>query len=952
MRHLPLLALLAACAPKAPPAAASEEPDVAEGVEVAKSPIDGRDYRYIELDNGLKALLIHDPDTDMASASLHVHIGHYADPKDRMGLAHFLEHMLFMGTDRYPDVEDYRQFIQSHGGRSNAGTGGEGTTYYFKVEQAHLDGAFDRFARFFVAPVLDPAFVERERNAVHNEYSLKIQDEARRDRQVRKITTNPDHPESKFSVGNLTTLGDRGDDVVYEDLKALYDAEYRANRMTLAVLGRESLDDLEAMVREDLADVTGGAAEPASRPAPFLPEQLGVRIDTTPIEERREVELQFPLPSQDALWPKKPHSYLSSLLGDEGEGALAHRLREAGLSEWLSASVDGADDYDLFKINIGLTKEGAERLDDVVSAVFEAIRLAEAEGIAKERYDQKALKAELDFAWAEELDPVSAVRVPVYNLHYREAKHALDAGYQWGSFDAIAIREALGRMVPANLRLLVVLPEGEADELTDLTEELYSVPYGIRPLTDDEKEVYGAGDSPLDIGMPPLNPYLPEDTSLVEASDAEIPERLTETKDPLRLFHLTDTSFGVPKAQVRLQLVAPSAEHTEHLAALLFSELLDDELLTFSYPVQQAGLSLRTVADDEGLFVSVGGYDDRVDQVLADTLDRILAFEPTEERFGLVRAATVRDWRNLAHEWPVYQTYRVLRASVDVDRLDLVDEADALEALTLDDVKAWADRLDGEVGAVLLTHGNLSADEAIALGQLVRDRFELVPPPADPTQIRDIPDGERVVRNVAIEHADSSITIALQGNRREDPIRARWALLGKVISTPFFGELRTKQQLGYVASARSCDFDVWPGLCMLLQSSSTDPVTLEERIDVFLEGQKQGMAEMSDEDFAATRSGLVAELREDPTRLSQRTGRLADDLYDGRLSFDGREALAAEIERIDKADLVAFYEEILGGGRLVVRSLGSAHEAEMDGGCADMACVEEGLGEIRRRPRN
>lgn len=953
MRHLPLLALLA-CTPKAPPAAATDAPadEASTTAEVIKSPIDGRSYRTLELDNGLTALLIHDPDTDMAAASLHVHIGHYADPADRMGLAHFLEHMLFMGTDRYPDVEDYRKFIQGHGGSSNAGTGGEGTTYYFRVEQAHLDGAFDRFARFFVAPVLDPEFVDRERNAVHNEYSLKIRDEARRDRQVRKITTNPDHPESKFSVGNLDTLGDRDDDVVYEDLKALYDAQYRAGQMTVAILGRESLDELEAMVREDLSEVPAGEGEHPERPAPFLPEQLAVRIDTTPLEERREVELQFPLPSQNELWPKKPHSYLVTLLGDESEGTLAHQLRTQGLSDWLRTGLDGADDYDLFKINIGLTKEGAENLDDVVTAVFEAIRLAETEGISQERYDQLAAKSALDFAWAEEAPPVSAVRGPVYNLHYRDPEHALDAGYQWGSFDPIPIREALGRMVPLNLRLMVVLPEGESKETIDQTEVLYEVPYGVRPLSDDERATWKEADSRLDVAMPPLNPYLPEDTSLVDGGDEPgVPERLTDIKDPLHHYHLTDTSFGVPKAQVRLQLIAPSASTEEHVAAILYSELLQDELLTFTYPIRQAGLSLGTRADDQGLSISIGGYDDRIDNVLADTLDRIQAFEPREERFALIQEATARNWRNMARDRPISQTARAMRAALDVDSLNLVDEVDVLEALTLDDVKAWGDKLDGEIGAALLTHGNLTADESVVLGERVRERFQLVTSPPDPAGVRDIPDGERIVRDVAIDHADSSIVIAMMGNQRADNFRARWELLGQVLKTPFFGELRTKQQLGYVASAYSCEFDVWPGLCMYIQSSNTDPVTLEERIDAFLEDQKEAIAQMPEEEFEATRAGLVAQLREAPTRLSQRTGRLASDLYHQRLTFDSREVLAQQIETITKEDLLAFYGAAITRGRLVTRNLGTAHEADMKGGCADAACVDEALGETRRRPR-
>src|SRR5262245_58542228 len=92
---------------------------------VVQSPLDQRQYEVLTLDNGLRALLVSDPDTDMAAAALQVHVGHYADPPDRFGLAHFLEHMLFMGTDRYPEVDEYRAFVEAHGGQTNAGTGGE-----------------------------------------------------------------------------------------------------------------------------------------------------------------------------------------------------------------------------------------------------------------------------------------------------------------------------------------------------------------------------------------------------------------------------------------------------------------------------------------------------------------------------------------------------------------------------------------------------------------------------------------------------------------------------------------------------------------------------------------------------------------------------------------------------------------------------------------------------------
>ncbi len=69
-----------------------------------KSPNDKRDYSYFKLPNGMRVLLISDPQTDKAAAALAVGIGSVSNPPERPGLAHFLEHMLFMGTKKYPDV--------------------------------------------------------------------------------------------------------------------------------------------------------------------------------------------------------------------------------------------------------------------------------------------------------------------------------------------------------------------------------------------------------------------------------------------------------------------------------------------------------------------------------------------------------------------------------------------------------------------------------------------------------------------------------------------------------------------------------------------------------------------------------------------------------------------------------------------------------------------------------
>lgn len=96
---------------------------------VVKVPSDDRQYKAITLSNGLRVLLISDKHARRAAAAMDVHVGSFSDPDDVPGLAHFCEHMLFLGTEKYPSEEEYSNYLSAHGGSSNAYTDSEDTVY-------------------------------------------------------------------------------------------------------------------------------------------------------------------------------------------------------------------------------------------------------------------------------------------------------------------------------------------------------------------------------------------------------------------------------------------------------------------------------------------------------------------------------------------------------------------------------------------------------------------------------------------------------------------------------------------------------------------------------------------------------------------------------------------------------------------------------------------------------
>lgn len=196
---------------------------------VAKSPHDARQYGYYKLGNGLRVLLISDNETQLSAAAMDVAVGSFSDPPSHQGLAHFCEHMLFYGSKKYPEEGAYSNYLTHHGGYDNAYTYIQNTNYFFRVGSNYLREALDRFAQFFISPILSQSGVSREVNAVDAEHRKNLQSDGWRFYQLMRHVSNPRHPFHQFSTGDLETL-DKPD--VLSALKSFYDRHYSANQVS------------------------------------------------------------------------------------------------------------------------------------------------------------------------------------------------------------------------------------------------------------------------------------------------------------------------------------------------------------------------------------------------------------------------------------------------------------------------------------------------------------------------------------------------------------------------------------------------------------------------------------------------------------------------------------------------------------------------------------------------
>ena len=894
--------------------------------DVIKSPADDRDYRYVTLDNGLKVLLISDPDTDKSAAAVDVNVGSYQDPDHRLGLAHFLEHMLFMGTEKYPDVDSYSEFIRANGGSSNAYTADVRTNYYFDINSDQLQPALDRLAQFFIAPKLDPNYVEREKNAVDSEYRLHAREDGWRLFMALNSTSNPDHPKSRFNIGSLDTLHDQ-DGQLWQSLKDFHDKYYVASNMGVVVYGKEPLEKLEQWVNTSFSAVPSGAKPDLTiGKQPYTQDELKARINIVPLKDTRVLSLSFPMPSAQPFYHIKPLGYLARIIGYEGKGSLHSLLKERGLIDSLAAySSDLPNEYSEFTVRMELTPEGLTQVDEITAIVFDYLDLIRREGLQPWLYEESKQIAELAFRYQEDRNPQQTASGLAARMHYLPPEHLLEANYLYDSYDPELISGYLARMTPENLRQVVI-----AQNLsTDKVEPYFETKYSIQALSDELVKRLKTPIARQLLTIPEPNPFITGNLELHESDQASEPSVILE-EPGLRVWSLTDTSFNMPRGNVRVMITTPAASATpdDNVLIQIYKSLLSRSLNEYGYPAREAGLNYSITAGRRGLLISLTGYQDKQAVLLEDILKAIETFKPEKSAFEQEKAVLVRGLKNKKFHAP----YRLGMDALNQATYPSYPEDEVLlcaaEKITYEQLIKYAHAFYKQIHVEMLVYGNHSKQEALTLSSMVesvllndhnrRDRFDL------PFHL--LGDTNRVL-NMDIEHDDSMLISYYQIPETDNRERARYALLGRLLANPFFNSLRTEQQLGYVVFAGPRPFEKHPGVIFVVQSPKLDPIGIEDRVEQFLNDQKAVLSGLTEQELEQYRQGLIGDLLKKDDNMDERNGRFWQGIASDELDFENRLKIADEIRKLKPVDMQSALARLMENkGKLVIRSFGEPHK--------------------------
>eukprot|EP00808_Paulinella_micropora_P011826 g35728.t1 len=916
-------------------------------------------YRVVRLSNSLLVALVSDTELEKGAAALDVFVGHMSDPDSLPGLAHFLEHMLFLGTSKYPDEGSYRVFLNKHGGSSNASTGTMHTCYHFNVLNAHLEEALDRFSQFFISPLMTQGMTERELRAVDSEHQKNLQQDVRRHWHLNKSTSNPKHPFSKFGTGSLETLQVRPEAAginVREALLSFHRTYYSASIMRAAIVGNQSLDTLQAWAVEKFAGIPNtGRSVPrmSSFGDPFAP-KYGKLYRITPVRDLRVLKFYFAVPFGLAEhYRSMPQKGLSHLLGHEGPGSVLAYLKAQGWVNELTAGMGIHEpEFGAFSLSLELSIEGQNHLEDITRTVFAYIQLLQkaTEADWQRLYQELRDMEGMQFRFKERDSASDLAERLAYRLQYTPPVHILSHSYVFPDFSLPKIKQMLACLKPESMWMFFISKTNE--KLTHQRAPWgYQTPYqecdfpaGLAQAASDP------GTIPPHLHLPAPNPYIPSDFTLVARPTAVRLER--EVDPPLLLAHdamgefwyKLDQVFLKPRAMFSLQLVSPccSKSARDVVLANLFTRLLTDAYTTEFYEADLAGLKWHVSSLSSGIEVEWRGYNHKLVLFIRTGLHALRNFQAKGDRFDIIKEEARQHLVNWDKGMPINHACEAARLVLEDVRFTSAQELEALAGVSLQDFNAYATRFFASFYYKALVHGNIELSQARALAATTRQilladgvatatatattatpdhkdqgkKKNKVRPlfPAEFPEKRTLMLDENVAFFWRQPHTDpqnpnSATDIHFQLGKDSLELRMRAVVAAHLIKAPCFNQLRTTEALGYI---------VWSGTRVINDviflrarvQSGQPPDYLDSRIEAFFDWfVRTKLATMTEEVWKENLSAVIEDRSQKPKKLKTQHEKYWDQITLNKYDFGKLDKEVATLRTLTREGMVKFFAE-------------------------------------------
>lgn len=834
----------------------------------------------LRLANGLEAYLISDPAAVKSAAALFVQVGSFEDPPEYPGIAHFLEHMLFLGTEKYPSESEYDRFIKEHDGQSNAYTANDHTLYFFSINNNAFEEALDRFSYFFKRPLFNPSGVGRELHAIDQEFAKNLNQDEIRAYYVQKETSQPEHPFHQFSSGRSNTLNK----VSQRTLKKWYQEHYSAHLMRLVVYSPLPLEALKKLVVKDFKGISTTFRPPYRTSMPLFNEDIkGHIVYISPIKNIRRLNLTWELPDEFArMQETQPETLVCYVLGHESEGSLLFELRKADLAEDLiCSSYPIGLHHTLFSLQINLTEKGLKDVNTVIERCFEAIHNLKQHEFPSYLFDEVKTMSSMRYQYQSREDPFKYVMQLGEWLSREKMETFPEHTFVIQRFNPEQVKKLINSLNPENVIVSLMAQPSLTGVEPDRKEKWMGIPYAIRSIPADQLAKWRQPDPNPNFHLPDPNPFIPQsftvDQQDTSPSEAVIPKPLTliDAEDA-KIYYAKDTVFQIPQTvwffEIKTPLVTRGNPMQEVLADLYIA-CLDDVLVDESYNASLADLEYELKRTNKGIELALKGYSANAEVLFDSILKRLKDCKPNEQKFAIFKDTLMRNYQNFSEESSLKQGLEIYYSILYQNFATAAEKAQALSQVSYQDFQDYQTHLFDYTYTTGLLYGYIEKEQAQRLWDKLRLTLSSKPFPISQqpvTKVIVLPKdrGPYFVESQVKSQGHAAI-LGIEAPSFSFKMRAAQQILSQAMNGPFYATLRTQQQTGYIVFNLAEELDRHLFSFFIVQSNTHDPRDLLARFELFIESflQEMNQTELTDEQFERIRSSLKTTFTHPPQNL-------------------------------------------------------------------------------------
>ncbi|KYQ60318.1 Nardilysin, partial [Trachymyrmex zeteki] len=660
---------------------------------------------------------------------LNVGVGRFSNT-EIPDIAHFVEYMVSRGSEKYDHENDFIEFIDEYGGCANSMTDYEHTTFYFAlngIQKNQLLSALDRFAQFFIKPLMKKDVMKRMVMAVRNELQSSLTCDMSRKNQLLSSSVPIGHPVNKFpwayTVILSNNVNDNKLDKLYDELHKFRERHYSAHRMKLVIQSSLPLSALEKYVIKFFANVPNNGLPPDDFTKfkdniPFNTPAFRRIYKVRPVKDIRQLHITWAIPSLLHLYKSKPHSYILWIIKHEGEGSLMSYLRK---KQWSSDFLrDNSEDdfeqnsiYTLFNFILDFSSEGLEHLVEILNAIFSFINLLKREGPQKRIYDEIYKITENNFRLLGNNDYVECL---CKNMHLYEPRDYITGKQNYFEYDPEAIQKCLDYLVPETVNIMIFNKNFDSFELTKIN-RWANIVYEDIEIPQNWIKCWKSIEPLPDFHLPLSNTFVTNNIPLlsIPVVAPKYPIKLVETC-LLQIWH--HQKFNWPKCYINFQfIVYPLGFQSPKIKAFMemYCNVLKRILRTKLFPVVKAEIEYDITVSEIGIVIETNGFNEKLLKFLSVIAKYMVNYSTivTKPLFEFVKVQQLERYYNkfMKPEKLIKNVkLRILKETIDYTHIDTYI---ALRDINFEEFQKFVKSFTDHLYIQCLAQGNITKDNAI-----------------------------------------------------------------------------------------------------------------------------------------------------------------------------------------------------------------------------------------------